>query len=110
MAAASEATSLPGLWDVTPYGAIVGMVIFLFLGLARGWVIPRNSHEREMAASNKRGDEWKETAEMRGELITELTRQNGILVDSTKTSAEFFGTVTRDGGGKHVGQEKASSG
>lgn len=104
-----EGLDLPGLWNLTPYGAIVGMVVFLFLSLARGWLIPRSSHEREMAASNKRGDEWKETAIETRILNVALAKQNSVLVEATKTSAEFFGTVTRDGGGSRVGQEEASS-
>lgn len=99
-----EAFDLPGLWNITPYGAIVGMVVFLFLSLARGWLIPRSSHEREMAGAIKRGDEWKEVAEGREELYTVVLGQNTVLIEASKVSAEFYGTVMRDGGGRHVAQ------
>lgn len=92
----------PGIWNLTPYGALVGMVVFLFLGLARGWVIPKESHERELAAANKRGDEWKETALNTRTLNAELAKQNSELTEANKTAAEFFGTVLRGGGGKRV--------
>lgn len=96
--------ALPGLWSLTPIGALLGMLVFLFLGLARGWVIPKVSHERELAAANKRGDEWKETADLRGKLISEQSAQITTLVEATKTPAEFFGTVMRDGGGRSVAE------
>lgn len=105
----ADTIQLPsGIWGLTPTAAAIGMMVFLFTALARGWVIPKASHERELAYANKRGDEWKETALERGALIREQSEQISILVESTKTSAEFFGTVMRDGGGKHVAQEAAS--
>lgn len=94
----------PGIWNLTPYGALVGMVVFLFLSLARGWLIPKASHERELAASNKRGDEWKETALHTRALNAEFAKQNSELTEANKVTAEFFGTVQRDGGGNRVGE------
>lgn len=108
-AIADPGLNLPGLWNLTPYGALVGMLVFLFLAVARGWVIPRASHERELASANRRGDEWKETALDTRILNVELAKQNSVLTEATKTSAEFFGTVMRDGGGKHVASQEPSS-
>lgn len=101
---------LPGLWSLTPYGAVLGMMVFLFLSLAKGWVIPRASHERELAAANKRGDDWKESSEKKDVLIGVLTSQNGTLIEATKTPAEFFGTVMREGGQIRVVQQESSTG
>jgi len=53
---------LPGLWSLTPLGALVGVIVLFFIALLRGWLIPKSSHERELAQANKRGDEWKDTA------------------------------------------------
>lgn len=97
-----DLAQLPGLWSLTPYGAVLGMLVLLFVSLARGWVIPRASHEREMSAANKRGDEWKETALDTRLLNNELVKQNSTLVEATKTPAEFFGTVMREGGQRRV--------
>ena len=106
---------LPGVWNLTPYGALVGMVVLVYVAMVRGWVVPRHTHERELAAqaaahavnlaqANLRGDEWKETADLRGKLISEQSAQITTLVEATKTPAEFFGTVMRDGGGKRVAE------
>lgn len=98
-----------GIWELTPVGALIGLIVVLFWLTSTGRYIPRSSHERELAAANKRGDEWKETALVTRTLNLELTKQNSTLVEATKTPAEFFGTVMRDGGGSRVGKEEASS-
>ena len=94
--------ALPGMWGLTPYGALIGLIVYIGLSMARGAWVPKSSHERELAAANKRGDEWKETALSTRLLNEELAKQNSVLVESTKTPAEFFGTVMRDGGGQSV--------
>lgn len=97
-----DLAQLPGLWSLTPIGAVIGMLVLIFWLTGTGRYIPRSSHEREMAAANKRGDEWKETALDTRQLNNELVKQNSVLVESTKTPAEFFGTVMREGGQHRV--------
>lgn len=99
--------ALPGLWSLTPIGALIGTLVYMGLSISRGWWVPKTSHEREIAAANKRGDEWKETALDTRTLNTELSKQNTDLTEANKTAAEFFGTVLRDGGMSRV--EKANS-
>lgn len=94
--------ALPGIWSLAPLPALIGVLVYIGLSIGRGWWVPKTSHERELAAANKRGDEWKETALSTRLLNQELAKQNSVLVESTKTPAEFFGTVMRDGGGPSV--------
>lgn len=103
-----ETLDLTGIWGLSPVAALIGVTVFLFLSLARGWVIPKSSLEREMAASNKRGDEWKETALDQRELISQQSAQISTLTEATKTPAEFFGTVMREGGARRVVQQEES--
>lgn len=98
-----------GIWELSPVGALIGILVLIFWLTSTGRYIPRSSHERELAGANKRGDEWKETALSARTLNLELAKQNSTLVEATKTPAEFFGTVMRDGGGPRVGKEEASS-
>ncbi|WP_404474861.1 hypothetical protein [Microbacterium aerolatum] len=86
--------------------AIVALVVMMIL---TGRLLPRSTHESQLAAANKRGDEWKETADMRGDLIQTLTAQNSTLIEATKTPAEFFGTVMREGGGNRVAETNTPS-
>lgn len=103
-----DVVALPGLWSLTPIGALIGGIIFIGLSISRGKWIPESSHERELAAANKRGDEWKETALDTRELNHELAKQNAALVEATKTPAEFFGTVMREGGGPRVAEKDST--
>lgn len=98
-----------GIWNLTPYGALLGLVVILFWLTSTGRYIPRSSHERELAAANKRGDEWKETTLDTRKLNDALVKQNSILVEATKTPAEFFETVMREGGGSSVAKENATN-
>ena len=98
--------ALPGIWSLTPIGALVGLLVFLFIALARGWLIPRTSHEREMGQANKRGDEWRETALDQRAVNQEIRRQNTMLLEAGRTATDFFGKVTtdiEDTGANHVG-------
>lgn len=98
--------ALPGIWSLTPIGALVGLLVFLFIALARGWLIPRTSHEREMGQANKRGDEWRETALDQRAVNQEIRRQNTMLLEAGRTATDFFGKVTtdvEDTGVNHVG-------
>lgn len=98
--------ALPGIWSLTPIGALVALLVMLFMALMRGWVIPRSSHEREMGQANKRGDEWRETALDQRAVNQEIRRQNTMLLEAGRTSTDFFAKVTtdiEDTGVKHVG-------
>ena len=89
---------IPNLWSLTPIGAFLGVVVFVTVSVLRGWVIPKSSHEREIAAANKRGDEWKETALESRTLNAELAAQLAKHADAARTHAEFYSTVMRSGG------------
>lgn len=119
LAAVTETFELPGIWNLTPYGAILGMVVILYWLIVTGRLVPRSTHERELAArdsahavnleqSNRRGDEWKETALEGRVVIREQSEQIGKFADAARAPAEFFGTVMREGGGGHVATQAAA--
>lgn len=85
---------LPGLWSLSPAGFGLGVVAVFYWLLATGRLIPRSSHERELAVSNKRGDEWKETALEYREVNAEIRKQNGELIEGAKTSTHFYRALT----------------
>lgn len=49
------------------------------VSLIRGWLVPKSTHERELRASDKRGDEWKETAMEGRATIAKLVDSNEIV-------------------------------
>jgi hypothetical protein len=75
---------LPGLWSLTPLGFGIGVVALLYWLIATGRLIPRSTHLQLLAAANRRGDEWKQTAEKNGELAAAVTAQNAELLEGTR--------------------------
>lgn len=87
-------------------GALLALVIILIL---TGRLVPRVTHERELAASNKRADEWKETTLKSQKLAEELTEQVGKFAEAAKTPSEFFSTVMSSGGDPLAEEDQANS-
>ena len=87
---------IPGLWSLTPLGALVGVIVMIAVTLVRGYFIPRSSHERELGLAHKRGDEWKETAVSVRAVNAELLRQNSAIIESNRITDHFFRSVTGD--------------
>jgi hypothetical protein len=90
---------LPGLWSLTPIGALLLVIVLFYWMLATGRVITRSSHERELALANKRGDEWKDTALDGRTIITKQANQIDALVESNRIADHFFQSVGRHGDG-----------
>jgi len=81
---------LPGLWSLTPIGFGIGVVAVFYWLLATGRLIPRSSHERELAVANKRGDEWKETALEQRAVNAEVRSQNAKLIEANRVVESFL--------------------
>lgn len=100
-------TDLPGLWSLSPIGALLGGIILFYWMLASGKIITRSSHERELAQANKRGDEWKETALESRQANQALRDQNTTLIESQRITADFFSKISpqsiEDTRNPHVG-------
>lgn len=71
---------LPGLWQLTPWGAFLGSSVLILVSIIRGWLIPKSTHEREITQERQRGDEWKETAMDQRTVNQEIREQNGQLI------------------------------
>lgn len=71
----------PWVEPVTGWGAFGALVIFFTVAILRGWIVPKSTHERELAASDRRGDEWKETALESRKTVAELIRSQAIVKD-----------------------------
>ena len=107
--AAAAFPELPGLWNLSPWGALVGVIVYVYWLIVSGRWIPRATHDAIVAVQKERGDEWKETAATQRTLIEEQSKQIGVFAEASRTPAEFFGTVMRSGGDSRVRQEAEST-
>jgi hypothetical protein len=81
---------MSGIWSLTPIGAMIGVVLVVYLLIATGKLIPRSSHEREMRQANIRGDEWKETANVERAAKSILLEQNSGLIQALSVVESFL--------------------
>lgn len=82
--------ALPGLWSLTPIGALIGAIVLMYWLLATGRIITRSTHERELSQANRRGDEWKETALDGRKIIAAQEKQIAALIQSNRIADHFF--------------------
>lgn len=72
------------------FGIAGGIGLFVIIAVILGWLIPRASHLRELAAERRRGDDWKEVAEERATLITKQSGQITELLEVSKFIEHVF--------------------
>lgn len=65
--------------NLTGWGTCGSLIVFMAVSLFRGWVVPKSTHERELKASDKRGDEWKESTMQARDLAQKLVESNEIV-------------------------------
>lgn len=82
------------IWSLTPVGFAIGVVVLVYILIATGRLIPKSSHERELEQANRRGDEWKETANDLRAVNAEIRKQNGQLLDANVATESFFRAVS----------------
>lgn len=85
---------LPGIWSLTPLGALIGVLVLQYWLMATGRLISKASHDREIAAANVRGNEWKETALSERATKDKALEQNRVLLEGTRTTAAVLKAAT----------------
>lgn len=82
--------ALPGLWSLTPIGALLGAIVLLYWLLVTGRIVPKSTHERELATQKIRGDEWKETALEYQKANVVIREQNTNLIHELKVVEQLL--------------------
>lgn len=93
--------TLPGIWSLTPLGALLGVLVLQFWLVATGRLVPRKSHEEAVTQERTRAEEWKTVAGERKNTINSLVMQNTAMLEATKTTAAVVQALpvpTPDGG------------
>lgn len=91
----------------------IGLAGFLVLAVLRGWLIPKSSHEREIQVLKEASDavvkakdtritelieeknEWRGTAGAAEKVSAEVRRQNGELLEVSRTTAYALDEMRR---------------
>lgn len=86
----------------------VGLVALVVLMILTGRLIPKSTHDRELAAADQRtsdavarGDEWKQTAKDTESVNAVVRAQNSELIEANKVVKAFLqsaGPAVMDGG------------
>lgn len=87
---------LPGIWSLTPLGALIGVLVLQYWLMATGRLISKASHDREIAAANIRGDEWKATSNKWQAAAEASLSQNAVLLEGTRTTSAVLKAATPD--------------
>lgn len=81
---------LPGLWSLTPVGAVLGILVLAYWLLATGRIVPRSTHDLIVSTQRVRGDEWKETALEYQKANAVIRSQNTDLIQSNKVVEQLL--------------------
>ena len=87
---------LPGLWSLTPIGAMLGVVVIVYWLIVSGRLVPKSTYQSSLAQETRRGDEWKETALEQRAVNAELRRQNGQLIEANRVVESFLRAASPD--------------
>lgn len=63
---------LPGLWSLTPIGALIGVLVLQYYLLSTGRLITKSSHEREIGIYQEQKSVDQETIKTQSEQLTSL--------------------------------------
>lgn len=76
--------ALPGLWSLTPIGALVGIVVLCFWLLATGRVMTRSQHDEIVALWKAAAERWESASSKSESTLAEAVKTLGITGDFFK--------------------------
>lgn len=112
--AAEAGFTFPSWADLSLPSAMIALVVLVVVSIVRGWLVPKNQHDRELAAANQRtqdakdrGDEWKATARAQSDVMASKDQQietlvatNAVVQDILREASPIqLGTTEPRGGG-----------
>lgn len=85
-----EVIELPGIWSLTPLGALIGVLVIQFWMMATGRLITKGSHERELAIKELQVNDWKDIAKEERLAAAIHIEQKGKLIEAGTAATAFF--------------------
>jgi hypothetical protein len=80
-----DPANLPGLWSLSPLGALLLVLVVIFWLIATGKLITLSSHLRELELERERANEWKAAAGIKDAVIDKQGTQISSLIESGRT-------------------------
>lgn len=80
-----DLANLPGLWSLTPLGALLLVLVVIFWLIGTGRLITLTSHLRELGLERERAEEWKEAAKAKDAVVEAQGAQITQLILSGRT-------------------------
>lgn len=101
--ALSAIPALPGLWSLTPLGAVVVLLVLNWWMLNGGRLYTKGSHGEIVSLHKQRYEAQMAILEKKDATIDALTEQNRDLIKSNSIIDDFFkkADAVLDGGGEH---------
>lgn len=81
---------LPGLWSLTPFGAVLGLMVLQYWLLSTARLYTRKQHEESLELERLRGNEWKETSEKWEAMAAKQSSAIQVLSEEFKIVGDFF--------------------
>lgn len=82
-------------------GTLVLMIVVSFM---RGWIVPRSTlrdrtaaYEKEIGRVTDDGNDWRDSSLAKDAVIFELNRQNGELLEGTRTTNALLRALPKGG-------------
>lgn len=96
--------ALPGLWSLTPVGALIGFIVLLGWMLATGKLYTKAQHDEIVGLHEERAQTLTTAGDRLQSALTAANEQNKELLVAAGITADFFkrADTIRDGGVGHV--------
>lgn len=90
--------ALPGLWSLSPIGAVIGMVVLIFIALTTGRLYTKGQHDQIVQLYKQLADEAKATATKWEGIAIERGDQLSLVLPQLQVFSEFIQRADRTGG------------
>lgn len=84
-----------GLHEIGPWGLLVSVVAFIFIGVVRGWLVPKTQHDALVASVMARATVAEAAVDRLKDRADKLTETNNILAQATAKNAAVGDTVEK---------------
>jgi hypothetical protein len=83
------------LAEVGGWGLFLGLVVFVLVSVAKGWLVPKTLHDQMLASTEARATVAEAAVDRLKDRADKLTETNNILAQATANTAAVGNTVEK---------------